>query len=127
MVIDIQERLFPHMYEKETLENKTLKLLAGLKKLEVPLCYTQQYTKGLGPTLPSVQKLLQGLDPIEKIALSCWADKNCQKSLTNQDKDTIILLGIEAHVCVLQTALDLQESGFTPVVVEDCISSREKT
>lgn len=132
VMIDIQERLFPHMIEKDRLENNSIKLITGLKILNVPILFTQQYTKGLGETLASVKTALAAaevaektLGPIEKTAFSCGGSAPFMKQLKSRDRSIVLLFGIEAHVCVLQTALDLQESGYSPVVVEDCTSSRK--
>ena len=127
VMIDIQERLFPHMIEKDRLENNSIKLITGLKILNVPILFTQQYTKGLGETLASVKETLaeEVLGPIEKTAFSCCGSAPFMKQLKSRDRSIVLLFGIEAHVCVLQTALDLQESGYSPVVVEDCTSSRK--
>lgn len=115
------------MLEKDRLENNSIKFITGLKILSVPILFTQQYTKGLGETLASVKETLaEGtLGPIEKNAFSCCGAAPFMKQLKNRDRSIVLLFGIEAHVCVLQTALDLQESGYSPVVVEDCTSSRK--
>jgi nicotinamidase-related amidase len=85
---------------------------------------TEQYPKGLGPTTKPVSGLLKNQEIHEKIAFSCCGEPEFLKHLLSLDRPTIIVCGIEAHVCVLQTVLDLMEQGLTPVVVEDCISSR---
>lgn len=158
LLIDVQERLFPHMYERETLQQNLPMLLKGLHTLGVPLLVTQQYTKGLGPTIPSIQQILGWTnssesvarrsaaipDPagppvaaatpvpagdasyIEKIAFSCLGEPAFTKALEALGRKTVVLAGIEAHVCVLQTAVDLQQAGYTPVVIEDCTSSRRE-
>lgn len=125
IVVDIQSRLFPSIYENERLEQNCLKLINGLKIFNVPLIITEQYIKGLGETIPSiVEALKEDYNPIEKMAFSCCQSKDVMKFLTDFNKTEVILFGIESHVCVLQTALDLLELGGTPVIVEDCVSSR---
>jgi nicotinamidase-related amidase len=124
LVIDIQEKLFPHMYKSEELLRRTTILLEGLKVLQVPMVLTEQYPKGLGPTLEPVFGLLENQEVHEKIAFSCCGDPAFMGHLHSLERPTIIVCGIEAHVCVLQTVLDLIEQDFSPVVVEDCISSR---
>jgi len=124
LVIDIQERLFPVMHEREELLTRVLILLEGLKLLEIPVLVSEQYPKGLGPTL---QKVLDVLGPnisVEKISFSCCGEPDFLSQLNQRDRKQVIICGIEAHVCVLQTVIDLVEMGFTPVVVADCISSR---
>ena len=124
LVIDIQERLFPHMVEKESLLQRTLLLLEGLKILQVPVQMTEQYPRGLGPTLEPVAKALPSLSPIEKMTFSCCDEPSYLLELERSGKKSVIICGIEAHVCVLQTVTDLISAGFLPVVVADCISSR---
>ncbi len=130
VIVDVQQRLFPHMHEKESLETKLNTLIRGLKLLAVPLIVTQQYSKGLGPAISSLQEAL-GWAPahdrenfIEKIAFSCWDEPVFRQALEATERKRILLAGIEAHVCMLQTAVDLQAAGYTPVVLEDCTSSR---
>jgi isochorismate hydrolase len=124
LVIDIQERLFPHMEQKEVLLKKCILLLEGLKVLGVPLVVTEQYPKGLGPTVEEIARLT-GQDPvIEKIAFSCCDEPAVLHSAIMKNHKTLIVCGIEAHVCVLQTVVDLIAAGYNAVVVEDCISSR---
>ncbi len=126
LVIDIQERLFPVMWEKEDLLNNCKILLAGLAELQIPTLVTQQYTKGLGETLPEIKTLIPGFNAVEKRDFSCCDEPLVAKRLKESGAKNIIICGIESHVCVLQTAVDLKETGLNPVVVVDCISSRKK-
>jgi nicotinamidase-related amidase len=124
VVIDMQERLFPHVEGREELARNVVLLIRGLKALGVPIHATQQYTRGLGPTIPAVHEVLSPFYPIDKNAFSCWDEPAFRAALESSGKGTVLLCGIEAHVCVLQTALDLKAAGFRPVVVEDCTASR---
>ena len=124
VVIDIQERLFPHIFEHESLIANVVRLIEGLKILEIPMFVTEQYSKGLGPTIPAVREAFGEFQPLEKMTFSCCGAPSLMTALRNTDCKTVILFGIEAHACVLQTAVDLLEKNFVPVVVEDCISSR---
>jgi hypothetical protein len=125
LVIDIQERLFPHMAQNENLLKKCLILIEGLKILGVPLFVSEQYPRGLGPTLEVISDAIGPVAAIEKATFSCCDEPEYLKSLQDSMRKTLIVCGIEAHVCVLQTVVDLLSSGYTPVVVEDCISSRD--
>jgi nicotinamidase-related amidase len=125
VVVDIQERLLPHMYDGENVLSSCLKLIEGLRLLEIPVLVTQQYTKGLGPTVAPVVQIFQGFRHIEKISFSCCDEPAFTEELDRLGKQQIIICGIEAHVCVLQTCLDLIALGKRPVVVEDCVSSRK--
>ena len=124
LLIDVQERLFPHMEGNEELLRRTTMLLEGLKILQVPLLVTEQYPRGLGPTLEPLSELVQDVQVQEKIAFSCCGDEGFKEQLTGLDRSLIIVCGIEAHVCVMQTVIDLIELGYRVAVVEDCISSR---
>lgn len=124
LVIDIQERLYPHMDQKEGFLDKSLTLLEGLKVLEVPVLLTEQYPKGLGQTIEQVRLALEDLSPIEKIAFSCCDEAAYREKLGQVVRSNVIICGIEAHVCVLQTVIDLLGMEYQPVVVADCVSSR---
>lgn len=124
LIIDIQERLFPVIHEKESLLQNCQILIQGLNELSVPLLVTQQYTRGLGATLPEISKLIPDFKFIEKTAFSCYDVTEVRAQLNEFNANNIILFGIESHVCVLQTAVDLKEAGFNPVVVIDAVSSR---
>ena len=125
VVIDIQEKLFPHIHEGEKLLQNCLKLVEGLNVLSVPLIITQQYTHGLGPTLQPLIKVFPEFKYTEKLSFSCCDEPAFTEQVTSLGKRNIILCGIETHVCVLQTCIDLLEAGLTPVVVQDCVSSRK--
>ena len=125
VVIDIQERLLPHIYDGNSILQNSLKIIVGLQILSIPVIVTQQYTKGLGPTDPSIAGKIAEFSYIEKTSFSCFEEPVFQKELTLLGKQNIIIIGIESHVCVLQTCLDLLSGGYNPVVIEDCVSSRK--
>jgi len=126
LVIDIQERLFPHMQQKEELLKNSLLLMEGIQILDIPVLVTEQYPKGLGKTIDPVKRALKGIDPIEKIAFSCCDEPLFSEHLGRSGFRTVIICGIEAHVCVLQTVIDLLATGYLPVVVSDCTDSRKR-
>ena len=121
LVIDYQEKLVPVMAEKETLIHNSAILLAGLKMLGIPMVVTQQYTKGLGMTVSEITDALESDAYVDKISFTAY------DSVKNKlyGKKFVIICGIEAHICVLQTVVDLVAAGYVPVVVTDCISSRK--
>ena len=125
IIIDIQERLLPHIFEWDKTLQNCLKLIEGLQVLSVPLITTQQYTKGLGPTDPSVVNKIHEFSYIEKNTFSCYGEPVFKEKLALLGKKNIILCGIESHVCVLQTCLDLLDQQYLPVIAEDCVSSRK--
>lgn len=124
LVIDIQEKLFPVIAEKEMLVNNAVKLISGLSALKVPVVVTEQYTKGLGHTIEAIKVALPQYAPIEKLSFSAVKSKAVRRELDSVNCKSVILFGLEAHICVLQTAIDFKELGYSVIVVEDCISSR---
>lgn len=124
LVIDIQERLVPAMFEKETLLKNCQVLINGLNELGVQFVVTQQYTKGLGDTAEQIREVVPCFNYIEKRDFSCCDEPVFAEKLKDLDAKNIIICGIESHVCVLQTAVDLKAAGYNPVVVLDCVSSR---
>ncbi|NLY70350.1 MAG: hydrolase [Clostridiales bacterium] len=124
VLIDFQERIMPAMHNKEELEKTVERLVKGCKILDIPVVVTQQYTRGLGPTIPSLHEALGDYNPIEKTSFSAMGEPEFEKELKRLGRKTIILTGIETHVCVQQTALDLIDKGYEVFLVEDCVSSR---
>lgn len=127
VVIDVQERLFPVMSEKELLLENNQKLINGLNVQEVPVLVTQQYTKGLGETLPELSEIMKDFSPIEKTVFSCYDEPDFISAIEDENRKNVVLAGIESHVCVLQTAIDLKDAGYNPIVVFDCVSSRKQS
>lgn len=124
VIIDVQEKLFPHMHEKDILAKRISVLIQGLQLLDIPIVVTEQYTRGLGYTIDPVKNLFHGFNPIEKISFSCCDEPLFNDQMKWSRKKFVLIAGIETHVCVLQTMEDLIEQGHIPVIVEDCMSSR---
>jgi nicotinamidase-related amidase len=124
LIIDVQDRLFPVMDGKENFLSNCTRLIEGLQILGIPMIVTQQYTKGLGSTVNEISSLFLHFSPIEKNTFSCMDEPVFAMHLSNSGKTNVIICGIESHVCVLQTAVDLRENGYDPIVIADCISSR---
>jgi nicotinamidase-related amidase len=128
VVIDIQERLVPaidaELYGR-ALPN-TLRAIETCRILDVPVIVTEQYPKGLGRTVPEVDTALSGLPHgrFEKVSFSCARDEAFLAHLASLGRKQVVLVGMETHVCVLQTAFDLAASGYGIVVLEDGVSSR---
>ena len=124
-IVDVQERLHPHMHNGDRQLNRTRVLIQGLSVLSVPMVVTEQYPKGLGRTLEPIRDAMgDEFEPIIKSAFSCWDERAYRARIEEIGRPTVLLAGIETHVCVLQTTLDLLEAGYTPVVVLDATSSR---
>lgn len=126
LVIDYQEKIVPAMNKKEELLANSVKLLKGLKILGISMTITGQYTKGLGLNMPEIFEAAGTEEYIDKMAFSSYEVPEVQKALGQPGKN-VIICGIEAHVCVLQTAIDLKEAGYQPILVTDCISSRKES
>lgn len=139
VVIDIQDKLLPAMKAPEELEAAVCKLIRGCRYLDVPVIVTEQYPKGLGGTTNPVMKALteplgdgatncandvKSVEPIAKTSFSALGEAAFKKRLAESGKNTVILAGIEAHICVQQTAEDLLAAGYKVFVVNDCIASR---
>jgi nicotinamidase-related amidase len=126
VVIDMQDKIAGVMQSEAM--GKVLKhcgiLLEAAAALEIPTLYTEQYPQGLGATLPTLAERLQKSPRVEKTTFSCCAEPTFCRQLTG-DRPQIILVGMEAHICVLQTALQLKEQGHQVFVVEDAIISRD--
>lgn len=126
IAIDFQEKLMPVMRGKEKLENRVCRLAEGMKALGIPHIVTQQYTKGIGETIPSIAEAIGEFTPIDKASFSCMNDENFIAQLKATGKKTCVVCGIEAHICLQQTVLQLLDEGYTVYVPVDCISSRAK-
>ena len=114
VAIDFQERLLPAMHDCEQLEARVVKLVKGMRELGIPMIVTQQYTKGLGPTVPSIAEAIGDFTPVEKTSFSCLGENTFVEAIEASDKGTVILAGIEAHICVEQTAIALLRDGRDP-------------
>jgi nicotinamidase-related amidase len=124
IVIDIQEKLFRVIHRKEELSDNTVKLVKGLRLLDVPVILTEQNPKGLGPTIPEIADLLPGIEPVVKFDFSCCREEVFRQKLEGLNRKQLLIAGIETHICVYQTALELAESGYDVRIVADCVSSR---
>ncbi len=128
LVVDFQDKLIPVIKGNSQLLHNTQILLKGLKLLQIPMIVTQQYTKGLGMTIPSLMETM-GEDKVfyDKITFSCADDEKILEQIEKRGKTNIIICGAEAHICVLQSVIDLLEKGFCVVLIEDCIGSRKES
>ena len=127
LAIDFQTRLMPPIHDYEELARKSAIFIKGCRILGAPIIIKQQYTKGLGDTIPEVKDALGGFEYIEKITFSCCGSNEFNEVLNQIDKKNILITWIEAHICVQQTVLDLLRDGYSVYVVADCIGSRFET
>jgi nicotinamidase-related amidase len=124
VLIDFQERLFPHVVGHERVLSRIDLLIHAAKLMQVPVLLTEQYPKGLGRTIEEIRQALPETQPLEKVDFSCVAAPGFPEILSALRRDQIVLAGIETHICVAQTALDLSSQGANVVVVADATSSR---
>jgi len=124
VIVDIQGNLAQAMFDKENLFANTVKLIKGVKALNIPIVITEQIPQKLGKTLPQIAVEIEGFDPIAKESFSCWDENKFKERLNTIGRRHVILIGIECHVCVYQTALDLIANGYTVHLVADVVSSR---
>ena len=123
-LIDMQERLFRAMHDTDPLLKNTQILVNGARLLGVPILWSEQYPKGLGPTLDAIAADLPADGRAEKLDFSAWREPSFQAKLVATGRKAVVLPGIETHVCVMQTALDLLAEGYRVFVPADAVSSR---
>ena len=126
VVIDIQERLFPHVFQNRQMLVRVELLLEAARVMQIPVLLTEQYPKGLGRTIEEISKAIPDTAPLEKMDFSCVPAPGFREALKFYHRDQILLAGIETHVCVTQTALDLASQGESVFVVADATASRRE-
>jgi len=126
LIIDIQERILPVISNYQRVVDHTLKLIKGFKVMALPIYHTEQYPKGLGSTVSSITEELGDLKPFDKMSFSCSGAGDLFKEFKKKDLSQIVVCGIESHVCVQQTVLDLIENGFQVNLAADAVSSRKE-
>ncbi|WP_317856237.1 isochorismatase family protein [Chakrabartyella piscis] len=126
IIIDFQEKLLPVMDQKEALIQKAATFAQGLVELEVPFVVSQQYTRGLGETVSELKDVIADGTYLEKNTFSCMGCEEIKNWVVAQGKKNVLISGIEAHICVMQTVVDLLEMGYNVTVVADCVGSRSQ-
>ena len=125
-LIDVQEKLVPLMNNNTQLVENLVILLKGAQLLDIPIIWMEQLPDKLGPTVPEIKNIMNDQTPIIKNVFSCGDSDAYISVLNNYDPDEVILCGIETHVCVYQTAMDLLSIGKDVQVVADAVTSRKK-
>lgn len=126
VVIDYQEKLLPKIHGAEAVAEQAVKLIRFARELGLPILWTEQYPKGLGRTVAPITEELKGCTPIEKTAFGCLGDAAFSKFLEDTGRKQLLLTGIEAHVCVMQTGLAALEEGYEVYVPRDAVGSRSE-
>jgi len=126
LIIDIQERILPVINNHQLVVDNTIKLIKGFKVLGLSIYFTEQYPKGLGPTTRSILDELGDLKSFDKMSFSCSGAAELFDEFEKKNLSQIVICGIEAHVCVQQTVLDLVENSFQINLAADAVSSRKE-
>lgn len=126
LLIDFQERLVPAIAEGGARVARARLLLDVARILEVPVLASEQYPKGLGPTVPALRGRLDAGEIHAKLTFSCGRDESLRAAMRASGRDQLVIAGVETHVCVLQTALDLRSRGREVFVVADATGSRDE-
>jgi nicotinamidase-related amidase len=127
VVVDVQERLAPAMNAGEDAIARCALLMKAARRLEVPILLSEQYPKGLGPTVPAIAALAPEDATVAKLHFSCAEEPAFMDKVETLRRDHAVICGIEAHVCVLQTAIGLADRGYAVIVVEDALASRKES
>lgn len=124
VVIDVQGRLATLMHENQELFTNIIRMIRGARVLNIPIIWTEQIPDKLGGTIAEIKDELDGVDLLTKSTFSCCGDRNFNEKLNRLGRKQIIVTGIEAHICVYQTCIDLLGSNFEVHLVTDAVSSR---
>ncbi len=124
VVVDVQGKLAQLMYGREAMFSNIQILIKSAKILDIPIVWCQQCPDALGPTVPEIAELLSDTEPIDKVSFSCCGDERFISKLNSLARRQVLLCGIETHVCIYQTAVDLRNRGYEVNVVADAVSSR---
>jgi nicotinamidase-related amidase len=129
LLIDIQEKLFPHIYNREEIRANTARLLAAARLLDAPMFYTEQYPAGIGLTDENIRKAIpDGSKRFEKMHFSCFDEPEFKSSfMASDDAKVTVVWGIETHICIMTTVMDMLDCGLQVAVVSDAVGSRLKT
>jgi nicotinamidase-related amidase len=126
VIVDIQERLAVVMSEREKVVRNTIHLIEAAKLLSIPVILTEQYPRGLGPTVDEIKEAVPSYEPVEKLTFSCCSEPAFLSALAATRMEKVILCGMETHVCVLQTCIGALRQGYVVHVVRDSVCSRSK-
>jgi len=127
LVVDIQQAFVQPIAEMPRVIDRTRIMIEAAKLLQLPILVTEQYPRGLGRTVETLQNVLEPCHYYEKVDFSCFQDGPTREALQATGCDQILLVGIEAHVCIAQTALDLLAVGYQPFIAVDALASQRQT
>ena len=125
VVVDMQEPFLRHIFERERVLQNCRLLIQAANILNVPVIATLQYAQKMGGVVPEIGEVLpEGCEPIDKMCFSCYGSEPFRAALMAAERTQVVVCGVEAHICVMQTALDAQDAGFQVQVPEDAVSAR---
>lgn len=124
VLIDVQTKLTSVMHNREELITNLVKLVKGIQLLDIPIIWLEQNPQKMGETIPELKELLHNQIPIDKMSFSCCNSPEFMDEMDSLHRKHILIAGIETHVCVYQTAIDLLRAGYSVEVVTDATSSR---
>lgn len=124
VIIDIQENLWNAMYNKDEIERNAGTLVELAIKAEIPILLTTQYKKGIGPTIKSLNEKLIDVEETEKLCFNCFDSEQFKDRALSLGRKTLLIAGMETHICILQTALSALDQGFIVHIVADATGSR---
>lgn len=124
VVVDVQGKLATLMHEKDHFFKNMVTITRGAWELGLPILWNEQLPDKLGSTIPELKEVLRGMDPMEKNTFSCWGNETFVNKLKVTNCNQVLLTGMETHVCVYQTAVDLIANGFEVYLAADAVSSR---
>lgn len=125
MIIDIQDRLAAPMKDKDEVINNTNVLIQAAKEMDMPIIVTEQYPKGLGPTVDELTENLDDVNRFAKIDFSAYVD-DIKEAIKQTGRKRVIITGMETHICVFQTTRDLLADGYEVIVARDAVTSRKE-
>lgn len=130
LVVDVQERLLPAMNDGDAMISRAGVLLRGAGAFGIPVAFTEQYRKGLGATVATLGELAGDAPRFEKLSFSAWRDLGFRthlEQIRDGGRNQIVITGIETHICVLQTSMELAAAGFETFVAADAVASRRQS
>lgn len=130
VVVDLQEKMLPHVAEHEAVVSQAVRMIRAAIAMGLPITMSEQYVRGLGPTVGPVAAAVAGCEQcvkLEKLSFSLMRDDALRERITTLGRPRVLLVGVETHVCVQQTALDLLGASMTPYVLADAVGSRRPT
>lgn len=125
LIIDIQSKLAPHIHQGSKVVNTSQWLIEVARELDVQVRATEQYPSGIGSTVPPLAKLLNEHEVLQKMHFSALKEENIKNHLAELNRQQIVMVGTEAHVCCFQTAAELLEQGYEVFMVEEGLGSRD--